>query len=181
MSETIKLIDALKKVDSCIYIFIEEFDGNFQPIKPLNSTRGFRKLDVDELNSSDVFDVSKPAYRGVGIFEIHIQDVRSEDMIPLLQEFSNYIEEEGEDEFYSLDEFLEEVKYEERLSPMSFKSISQSKQIYSTNYNKEIRELKKGSSIPGIIGDEIIVDTNTFEIGMTSLAGVVIGKKQFWL
>lgn len=181
MSETGKLINALSKVDTCIYLFVEEFDAHFQPKNSLKSTRGLRKLTMDEINSSKDFDTSKPAFRIVGMHEVYLHDIRAIDLITLLEEFSRYQKETEQDEYYSLDEFLEEVKWEERLNPTTFGSISQSKMIYSINLNNEIKDLKQGTSIVDITGDEIIIDGGTFEIGMNTRAGVIVGKKLFWL
>lgn len=180
-SDVQKIIDALSKVESCIYLFIEEFDAYFQPKNSLKSTRGLRKLTMDEINSSSVFDASRPAYSGVGIYEVHIQDIRTIDLIVLMEEFSKHVEEEEQDEFYSLDEFLEEVKGTERLSPYTFSPFSHSKMIYSTNFNNEIKELKQGVLIEDIIGDEMRIDDDSFELMMSTRVGVLVGKKLFWL
>lgn len=182
MSETEKLIDVLKKVENCLYIFVDQFDAYLQPKQPLKSTRGLRKLSDREINSiSNIFDRSTPVYRGVGIYEAHIKDIKSEEVIPILEEFVDYIEENGEDEYFSLSEFLGNVKGEYELNPDTFTTISVAKKLYSTNINNEIKELKQGVSIMDVLGDEMIIDHDTFEITMETMAGIIIGKKLFWL
>lgn len=181
MSEIEKLINALSKVDTCIYLFVEEFDAHFQPKNSLKSTKGLRKLTMEEINSSKAFDSSRPAFKALGMHEAYLQDIRTTDLITLLEEFSKHVKEEELDEYYSLDEFLEEVKWEESLNPTTFGSISQSKMIYSLNLNNEIKELKQGASILDITGDEIIIDDATFELGMDTRAGVIVGKKLYWI
>ena len=180
MSEIQKLMDALKKVERCIYIFSEEFDACFQPKTPLKSTRGLRKLSIDEIKDSDVFDSSFPAYNGIQLYESHFTEVRSEEVIDLLEDFLRHVEEEDQDEFYGLNEFFEHLGQDE-LSPFTFNSVSSSKKIYSINIKNEINEIKQGTPILDVSGDDLIIDYETYEIGMGTMAGIIIGKKLFWL
>lgn len=172
MSEIQELISALNKVETCIYMYVEEIHANFQPEIIPENVDDYNELDKEEINSSNIFNSSKPVYSG-WFYEALIYKIRSKDVIHLIEEYTIHLEAEGEDA-YCLDDFIKEVK---GVYPIDlFSSLSKGKRIYSLDIEKQIEQAEQGLPIEDIKGDNIVIDDDTFEVGMLDIPIVVVEK-----
>lgn len=172
MSEVKDLIEALRKVEVCTYMYVEEIHANFQPKSIPENIDDYNELSKDQINSSTVFNSFKPAYSG-WFYEALIYKIRSKDVIHLIEEYTIHLEAEKENA-YCLDDFIKEVK---GLYPIGlFSSLSKGKRIYSLDIEKQIEQIEQGIPIEDIEGDSIIIDDDTFEVGMLDIPIVVVEK-----
>jgi hypothetical protein len=172
MSEIQKLISALKKVETCIYMDVEEIKANFQPNNVPKNLDDYDELSKEEINSSTIFNSSKPAYSG-WFYEALIYKIRSKDVIQLIEEYTTHLEAERDDA-YGLDDFIKEVK---GVYPIDlFSSLSKGKRIYSLDIEKQIEQAEQGIPIEDIKGDSIVIDDDSFEVGMLDMPIVVVEK-----
>lgn len=176
MSEIEELISALNKVETCVYVYVEEIKATFQLKNAPENLDDFLEyndeLSKEEINSTTVFNSSKPAYRG-WFYEAKINRIHSKDVLQLLEEYTVHIKAEGENA-YSFEEYIREVRSEYPISV--FPSLSKARRIYSLDIEEQIEQIEQGISIEDIKGDDIVIDYDTFEVGMGDIPIVVVEK-----